>query len=215
MTASAIGTRHRWPVWLRLVTFGIVVAAMIGLTVAVVRWSATRPIVESPAAAPLTGPARLVDLAGDPGEPGPGGDPNRRTLVLYRETGPAAQASRQYAIQAANLASRGGAWQLRPIEQYQPGELESYQAMIHVATGGEPVPPHLLTDIADSAVPVLWMGFGIEQLFASDPSLVRRLGWSVDGQAEGELTGVEYNGRLLKRRAEDNANVTRIAVGAA
>jgi uncharacterized protein YdaL len=128
-------------------------------------------------------------------------------LVLYNDGG----AGRQYAMQAANLASRGGSWQMRPIEQYRAGDLEHYQAMILITAGDRPVPPDLLNNMADSAVPVLWMGLGAEQLFASDASLQRRLGWSV-GSPESGIAGVEYRGQLLKRRSEGNSTVARITL---
>ncbi|HET8640733.1 MAG TPA: polysaccharide deacetylase family protein [Pseudonocardiaceae bacterium] len=212
MNPGVTQPRHLMPAGLRLVVFGLVVVAMVGLTVAVLRNSAREPIRESPPAAPLTGPARLAGLAAPPGAPGPGGDPARRILVLYHEAGPNALLSRQYAVQAANLASRGGTWEMRPIDQYRPGDLGSYQAMIHIAVGPDPLPPYLLADIADSAVPVLWLGSGIDQFFAADPTLARRLGWSVEGYGPDKVTGVEYAGRLLKRRAEGDQEVARIRV---
>lgn len=213
MSPTVTRERHLLPAGMRLVVFVFVIVAVVGLIVAVMRYSpAEKPIKESPAAAPLTGPARLADLAEPAGAPGPDGNPARRTLVLYQETGGQAQLSRQYAIQAANLASRGGAWELLPIDQYRPGDIERYQAVIHAATGNDPLPAHLLTDIAASAVPVLWMGEAIEQFLASDPDLPRRLGWSLDGYAQEQVNGVEYGGKLLKRRAEGNGTIARIRV---
>lgn len=201
---------------MRVLAFGLVVATAIGLTVLVrhyVRhYLATRPIVESPAAVPLTGPARLADLASPAGAPGPGGDPARRTLVLYNDGGATPNLGRQYAVQAANLASRGGSWQMRPVAQYRAGDLKNYQAVILIAADARPLPPDLLANIADSAVPVLWMGLGVEQLLASNASLPRRLGWSLAGYGESNVNGVEYRGRLLKRRSEGNGVVAQIAV---
>ncbi|HEY0639021.1 MAG TPA: DUF2334 domain-containing protein [Pseudonocardiaceae bacterium] len=212
MTAAAGGSRHRWPAGVRLVVFVVVVGAIVALPFAVVRHLATRPVVESSPATPLTGPARLAELAGPAGTPGPGGDPARRTLVLYREDGPQAALSREYGIQMANLASRGGAWELRPIERYRDGDLSRYQAMIHVATGDEPIPAGLVSDVINGDVPVLWMGFGIEQFFAADRRLAGRLGWTLAGYEEAQVPGVEYNGRLLRRRAEGNETMARIEV---
>lgn len=205
---------------MRVLVFGLVVLTAIGVPVAVrqyVRHLTPRPvvdqpIVESPPAAPLTGAARLANLAAPAGAPGPGGDPARRTLVLYNDGGATPQLGHQYAVQAANLASRGGSWQMRRVSQYRTGDLKRYQAVILVAVDARPLPPALLTNIADSTVPVLWMGFGVEQMFAARASLPGRLGWSLVGYDESDITGVEYRGRLLKRRAEGNDAMARITV---
>jgi uncharacterized protein YdaL len=212
MTTTVVMFRHRWPAWVRLVAFIVAVAVMVALAYTGVRYMATRPIVESAPAAPLTGPARLADDTVQAGAPGPGGDPARRTLVLYREDGPQAALSREYGIQLANLASRGGSWDLRPIEQYRDGDLLRYQAMVHLATGEEPIPPGLMSDITRSDIPVLWMGFGIEQFFADNPALADRLGWSPAGYEQVDVPGVEYKGRLLSRRAKGNETMARIEV---
>lgn len=204
---------HRLPAGLRLLIFAVVAVSVFGLAaVTIDRYLSTRPVVESPAAAPLTGPGQLAHLAAPAGAPVTGVQAARRTLVLYDEGGAAPTLGHQYAIQAANLASRGGVWAMRPLGQYQAGELDAYQAVIYVGTADQPGPPAFLADVRRGRVPVLWLGTGIERLFEADRTLAQRLGWSPAGPDPLDVTGVEYRGRLLTRRAEGNADVVRIEI---
>jgi uncharacterized protein YdaL len=213
---SAGTPTRRLPAGVRL--FGVValvVAVGAGAGATARRQALSRPVVESPAAAAAQGPARYAALMAPPGAPGPGGDPARRTLVLYAEGERSAQRlGHEYAIQAANLASRGGSWQLRPVHRYRPGELAGFQAVIYVGTQAGRLPPAFLSDVARGAtagnVRILWMGPDLEQLVETDPSLPGRLGWSMDGPDEAAVVAVEYGGRRLERRQGDD--IERISV---
>jgi len=206
-----LNVRHRLPAGVRLLLVAVVIALVAVAGLMANRYVRTRSLDASPAAVPLTGPARLAGLAAPAGQPGPGGDPNRRTLVLYDEGGQPPQLAHQYAMQAANLVSRGTAWVMHPIGRYAAGELAGYQAAIYVGVGERPVPPAFLADVARSRVPVLWFGSGIRQHFASNPALASALGWAPGEDVHG-VDGVDYRGQLLKRRADGNDALVRIVV---
>jgi uncharacterized protein YdaL len=213
MTTAARSGQHRWPAGVRLLAFGGAVVVLLGLTgTAVNQVAGGSAVTESPAAAPLTGPARLAHLAAPAGTPGPGGRPDRSTLVLYDRDGAEPKLGHQYAIQAANLASRGGAWAMRPVERYRSGDIARHQAVIYIGIADRPLPSAFLADVARGGVPVLWMGAGVEQLFEFDGSLATRAGWSPAGYDDLAVTGVEYRGRLLKRQAAGNDAPIRIGV---
>ena len=125
MTGDAKGPRRRRsPAGLRLFLLGTVAVVLVALTGVGVA-DLNGPPDESPAAAPLATPARLHRLAGEPGQPGPDGDPKRSTLVLYEATGDDPQLAHENAVQAANLASRGGRWTMRPVEEYRSGDMRT------------------------------------------------------------------------------------------
>jgi uncharacterized protein YdaL len=166
---------------------------------------------ESVAAVPLAQPAPLHSLAAEPGAPGPGGDPARRTLVLYNDTGASAAISHSDAIQAANLASRGGSWTMRPVERYTAGDLRGYQSAIYVARYSQtPLPAAFLRDVARDNVPVLWMGDNIEQLFTAEPATTARYGWRPVGPDETDVPTVEYAGQQLLRRTGAQEQLNRV-----
>ncbi|WP_255375422.1 hypothetical protein [Saccharomonospora sp. CUA-673] len=100
--------RHRWPAWVRL-AIAFVLVAVVGVATVVILTGGPRTA--SPAARPLpldTTPAQ----AGVAGDPGPGGNPDHRTLILYDEATAGdenAASAEAYAMFTANLASRAGA----------------------------------------------------------------------------------------------------------
>lgn len=220
MIHDGLARRRRLPAGLRLVVFGAVLVLVVGLAVTalnrvVAKHSGTAAAdapAESPAAAPLTTPARLAKLGAPPGFPAPGGDAARRALVLYEDENGTDALGHQYAIQAANLASHGGAWEMRPVRRYRSGELIRYASAIYVGVGAGALPAAFLRDVSRSQKPVLWMGSGIEQLFRLDPTAQKRLGWSAAGDDPVAVTGVRYQGRVLPRRAQDNDTPIRIRV---
>ncbi|HEX6872131.1 MAG TPA: DUF2334 domain-containing protein, partial [Micromonosporaceae bacterium] len=201
---------RQWPAALRLLVFGTVLLTALWLTgTALARALGPR---SSPPAGPLAYPAHRAGLAAPPGQPGPGGDPTRRTLILYDEVGDPPTLGHQYAIQAANLVSRGSAWTMRPMRSYRSGDLMRYQAAIYISADGPDLPQAFLTDVLRDQVPVLWMGDGIDQVFSQSPDVASRLGWKPGGPDQGKVTGVIYHGRTLTRNDPGNSPLTTITL---
>jgi uncharacterized protein YdaL len=203
---------RRTPAGLRLF---VVLAAVAGLIVSTdaALHAAMGPPKESLAASPTPDAAPLHALAAEPGAPGPDGDPSRRTLVLYRETGASAEYSHSDAIQAANLASRGGAWVIQPVERYVPGQIHQFQSVIFAARyAPAPLPPAFLHDVATGGVPVLWMGEEIEQLFAAEPSVTAGYGWRPGDYDPIDVPEIEYAGQLLHRQTGTSELLKRVEV---
>lgn len=208
------GRPRRWPAGVRLLLLGVVLVVVVAAIGTFLAGRASRPATatESPAAEPLTHRAPLAHLAGPAGAPGPGGDPGRRTLVLYDDGGSAPSLGHQYAVQAANLASRGGAWTMAPVRRYRAGEMASFQSVIYIGAGDGSLPLAFLADAARRVTPLLWLGQGAERLFQYDRSASRRFGWSPSGQLATDVTGVRYQGRVLPRQAKDNEALVGITV---
>ena len=215
MTGDAKGPRRRRsPAGLRLFLLGTVAVVLVAVTGVVVA-DLNGPPDESPAAAPLATPARLHRLAGEPGQPGPDGDPQRSTLVLYEATGDDPQLAHENAVQAANLASRGGRWTMRPVEEYRTGDMRAHQGVIYVGLSStNPLPPPFLADIAAGTVPVLWMGENIEQLFGAQPRKAAAYGWRPVGEDTVPAPVVSYRGRDLLRREPGEVPLERVELTA-
>jgi uncharacterized protein YdaL len=215
MIRDGLVRRRRLPAGLRLVVFGAVVVLVVALAATAITRVMAEPEPqipdESPAAAPMRGHAGLARLGGTPGTPAPGGDPARNTLVLYDESG-ADMLGHQYAIQTGNLASHSGSWDLRPVSQYQAGDLAGYTAAIYVGVGDSALPAGFLNDVGHARKPVLWMGTGVDQLFRADPGAQARFGWSPAGDDPATVTAVDYERRLLPRHATDDDPTVRIRV---
>lgn len=194
---------NRFPAGVRLLAIAMGAITLLGAAAFQVDDLGAPPD-ESPAAEPLWGPAPLHRLAAEPGAPGPDGNPERRILVLYNATGASAELSKTEAIQAANLASRGGAWTIRPVEEYRAGDLDNQDAAIYVARYSDvPLPRPFLADVGLGRVPVLWMGDNISQLFAAEPDAVAGYGWRPTGIDPAEVHAVDYRGQQLERRADE------------
>jgi uncharacterized protein YdaL len=219
MIGDGLVRPRRWSAGLRLLVFGAVIVLVVALAItAITRVMADPPApatadapTESPAAAPLRTPAGLARLAAAPGDPAPGGDPARSTLVLYDEDGAGAFGN-QTAIQVGNLVSHSSAWNLQPVRKYRAGELDQYTGAIFVGVGDAPLPTTFLDDVSRSQIPVLWMGRGIDQLFEADPDAQSRLGWSPGDDDPVNVTSVRYKKQSLPRKAEGDATTVRITV---
>lgn len=218
MIGNGLVRPRRWPAGLRLLVFGVVLVLVVAFAVTAITRVMSAPAdpaadtpTESPAAEPLRTPAGLAKLAGEPGDPAPGGDPARSTLVLYDE-GSSGSFGNQTAIQVGNLVSHGSAWNLQPVREYAAGELAGYTGVVFVGAGDGPLPTAFLQDVSRAQTPVLWMGTGIDQLFEADPGARDRLGWSPGGDDPAAVTSVRYKKRSLPRKAASDATTERITV---
>ncbi|RZS34012.1 uncharacterized protein YdaL [Herbihabitans rhizosphaerae] len=210
MSGDTAIERRRLPVGVRLGAVTVVIAAAVVATVFVVGSDseAATPETGSPAAAPVP-LAASTRWSGIPGEAGPGGRNDRRTLVLYDDgrryapNPPAAseaQRAQAYAMFTANLVSRANAWRMHPVGDYEPGEANRYQSIVYIGSVYDGLlPQHFLTDVANARIPVLWIGGNIWQLFDRTPGLDKRLGWTWGGYRTDRPTTVNYRGFPLRR----------------
>jgi uncharacterized protein YdaL len=89
----------------------------------------------------------------------------RRTLLLYDNTGPFAPTAEEQATSAANLLSRFGPWDARPVGQYTSGLLDGYTGLMYVGSlYDEPLPSAFMDDVLATSKPVLWIQSNIWQL---------------------------------------------------
>ena len=118
-------------------------------------------------------------------------------------------------MQAANLASRGGRWTMRPVEEYRSGDMRAHQGVIYVGLSStNPLPPPFLADVAAGTVPVLWMGENIEQLFGAQPRKAAAYGWRPVGEDTVPAPVVSYKGRDLLRREPGEVPLERVELTA-
>lgn len=198
-----LGRRHpkRTPAGLRLLGVLLIVGAVLGFGV----HKAITPPPLAPAAEALAGPAPLHRFAGRPGQPGPGGDPHRDTLVLYDTAGPSWQAGQSYAIQAANLLSRAGHVTLQPVSGYHKGEDHRFTAMVYIgSSGAQHLSFALLTDMLSGTVPTMWIDGNISQMFARAPARAAGLGWRIAGRPLNPVAVVYKGARLRREPRPDN-----------
>ncbi len=160
--------------------------------------------------ADATGTGPWHKWAGQFGEPGPGGDANRSTLVLYEEGGEEPWLGEAFGVQAAQLASRGSRVALRPVSHYRAGEAAGYTGVLYVSSGGDlPLPGAFLDDVAAGMVPTLWLGYGIDQLQAHAPHARGVAGWSSHAVDQVPIA-VEYRGQRLRRDPDNGPTVRRV-----
>ncbi|ONH58619.1 hypothetical protein CcI49_20540 [Frankia sp. CcI49] len=130
------------------------------------------------------------------------------TLILYDTTGTWGWLGEQYAMQAANLASRFGTWQARPVRSYTAGQMAQYAAVIYIgSTYDEQVPTAFLTDVLAGTRPVLWMYDNIWQLTAQAPNFATTYGWNWSGFDTTSIGAVRYKGTDLTRLATNAAGI--------
>lgn len=212
MTKDNGGQRFRLPAWFRLAA-----VAVVAVTVAVVvliQVTKTSPVRASPAATPVSLTDRLPE-AGKAGMPGPGGDPARKTLVLYDDgrkndrtvaTPEEIRTAEAYAMFTANLVSRGTAWEMRPAADYRARQLDAFQAVVYLGSVSDAeLPQAFLNDVATTRVPVVWIGANVWRLRTGP-------GWRAEGYREGNPTTVTYKGTPLRRDPRSGTGVVAIDV---
>jgi uncharacterized protein YdaL len=212
---------HRVPAGFRA---GALVAVLVAVAAAVVMISNPAGIeaeTGSPPAEPVTLP-ESTSWSGTPGMAGPGGSDDRRTLILYddgrrHDPDPIAadevDRAQLYAMFTANLVSRATAWRMHPVADYVPGEAAGYQAIVYVGSVYDGLlPPHFVTDVTTTGIPVLWLGGNIWQLFDQVPGLDQQLGWTWTGYRADKPTTVNYRGVALRRNEFADTGVMGVSV---
>ncbi|MER7859463.1 DUF2334 domain-containing protein [Amycolatopsis japonica] len=212
MTKDNGGQRFRLPAWFRLAVVAVVAVTVV--VVVLVQVTKKDPVTASPAAAPVSLADRLPS-AGKAGLPGPGGDPARKTLVLYddgrKKDGTVSppeeiRTAEAYAMFTANLVSRGTAWELRPAADYRPRQADAFQSIVYVGSVSDAaLPKAFLNDVAAARVPVVWIGANIWQLRAD-------AGWRAEGYRDDNPTTVTYKGTPLRRDPRSGTGVVAIDV---
>ncbi|WP_347176945.1 polysaccharide deacetylase family protein [Parafrankia sp. EAN1pec] len=134
------------------------------------------------------------------------------TLILYDTTGAWGWLGEQYAMQAANLASRFGTWQARPVSSYTAGQMSAYAAVVYVgSTYDEQVPTAFLTDVLAGNRPVVWMYNNIWQLTSQAPTFPTTYGWNWSGFDTSAIGTVSYKGTDLTRYTANAAGIMNYA----
>lgn len=137
----------------------------------------------------------------------PGAPANRKTLVLYDNSGDFAWLGEAYAVMTGQLASRGGAYVLRPVDRYQASEIDGYTAVVYLgSTYDAALPTVFLDDVLASSKPVLWMNYNIWQLAARAPDFAARYGWAPQFIDFASYPTVDYKNVALLRDPHVHAN---------
>jgi uncharacterized protein YdaL len=163
----------------------------------------TAPVAPSTVPAPHPDPASISCESG-----------TKRILVVHDAGTPTDLA---FALGAAeltvNLVSPFGAATTRAVLEYQPGEMEQYDAVVYVGTGMSVPPPNVFVDdILRTQRPVLWAGEGLTEVFRQRPELVNQLGWRINGEAPATADQVVYRGRSLTRYPSSDGPFAAIEV---
>jgi hypothetical protein len=133
--------------------------------------------------------------------------PAKVALILYDATPRAfAWTGELYSLQLGNLLSHFHfTAQRKPVDQYQPGELDGYQATFYLGTlYGTALPSAFLTDVLATNTPVCWLGMNLWQLawtpaWTNNPAFEARFGFRFEGMEERVYPTVMYQGVALTR----------------
>ncbi len=146
---------------------------------------------------------------GSGGSGGSGSTTGASTLIVYDTTGTWGWLGELDAIQVANLAGHFGSYKAEPVVDYTAGQLNSYTAVVYVAsTYGEPVPQSFVTDVTSTTKPVIWAGVNLWSLSQDDASFASTYGWDPGSSfyEQGTVDEVDYKGQALTRNASNNAS---------
>lgn len=139
-----------------------------------------------------------------------GRDGGKSTLVLYDNTGAAADANAMYAIATGNLLTHFGKTELKPVADYTDAMVENYDAAVYIGADHRvPLPQAFLDDVRSTDKPVMWLGRNIEALAGPDDAqnaqFRDKYGWdpraatTVDSST---VTSVEYKGEKVHRETQ-------------
>ncbi|MBE6483833.1 MAG: DUF2334 domain-containing protein [Actinomycetaceae bacterium] len=131
-------------------------------------------------------------------------------LVLYDSTGDYAQLAESYAIGTSTLATHFGLVTAVPVADYAAGLAGRYDGVVYLgSTYDEPLPEAFVSDVLTGDVPVLWAGFNIWELAATDENraaFAARYGWDAATSyidSSDVVASITYDGQALTR---DTAN---------
>ncbi|MGK4217293.1 DUF2334 domain-containing protein [Kocuria marina] len=139
-----------------------------------------------------------------------GRDGGKSTLVLYDNTGAAADANAMYAIATGNLLTHFGKTDLKPVADYTDAMVENYDAAVYIGADHRvPLPQAFLDDVRSTDKPVMWLGRNIEALAGPDDAqnaqFRDKYGWDPRAATtvdSSKVTSVEYKGEKVHRETQ-------------
>lgn len=134
------------------------------------------------------------------------------TLVLYDSTGPWGYLGEQYGILTANLVSRFGTWQAKPVSTYTAGTMANFANVVYVgSTYDEPLPTAFLDDVLAGSRPVIWLYNNIWQLTARSAAggayFSNVYGWDWVSYDTSPIDKVTYKGTTFSRYAANLSGI--------
>lgn len=128
------------------------------------------------------------------------------TLVLYESNEPASELA---ATAVVNLSGHFGAATAKTIDHYVPGEGATYDGVVFVGVfGSTEIEAPFLTEVAEGAFDVLWLGEGIDQITNVDDRYFSAAGWLPQSEIRSAATTVTYKGSTFERDPRASATVT-------
>lgn len=126
------------------------------------------------------------------------------TLVLYDSTGAWGHLGEQYAILTANLVSKFGTWQARPVGTYTAGQMAAFANVIYIgSTYDEPLPTAFLDDTLAGGTPVTWLYNNLWQLTARSAAkgafFSNTYGWDWISYDTSPISRVDYKSTQFVR----------------
>jgi uncharacterized protein YdaL len=137
--------------------------------------------------------------------------PGSGALVLYDTTSPWYLLAEQQAIMAANLMSRFGARDVKPVVDYTPGLLDLYSGVLYVGSiYDEPLPAAFMDDVLATHKPVLWIQSNfwqltVHQFTSTGIYWANTRGWEWSGYDFGSFDQVRYKGTNFTRNTAAGA----------
>lgn len=139
-----------------------------------------------------------------------GRDSGKSTLVLYDNTGAAADTNAMYAIATGNLLTHFGRTELKPVADYTDAMVENYDAAVYIGADHRvPLPQAFLDDVRSTDKPVMWLGRNIEALAGPDDAqnaqFRDKYGWDPRAATtvdSSKVTSVEYQGEKVHRETQ-------------
>jgi uncharacterized protein YdaL len=127
----------------------------------------------------------------------------KRVLVLFDTTGDWGHLGELYALFTANLAGRWADYDAMPIAAYKPGAVGEHDLTVYIGSSyGEALPAAFTHDVTTSERPVLWLGYGIDDLAKAAPGFTQRYGFKPGLLDHGRFDRVDYHHVDFTRRGD-------------
>jgi len=122
-------------------------------------------------------------------------------LLLYDGSGPHGWIGEMYAQQLANLLGHFPVtYDMHPVEQYAPGQIDRSGATFYLGTVFDnALPPAFLEDVMTTDRAICWCYYNLWQIAWEDPDFEGRFGIAFDGMYELDLDAVWYQSETFRR----------------